>query len=608
MVRKRKIDFGFIPSIYQEDIFDFVQHGAGNAVISALAGSGKTLTAVSCLKLIPKTQKCLFIAFNKSIVDTLIEKPTNMPHAYARTMHSLGFLMIKRNLGNDIEVNEYKYRTYIKAHISELTSIGEDVVLTQQQINNYIDNIIALTDFARFNVAQSEKEINEVANKYEIPIDYDEVSVVKKVLKWGRENTKTIDYTDMVWLPTELSLKPIGLQYDWIMFDECQDASIAYIKLFMKCFKKGTRFIAVGDKNQSINKFAGSSPEAFEYLCNYPNTKIFELPITYRCPVSVVNLAKEYVKDIQAREEAPIGNVLYDCSIKSLKDGDMVLARTKAPLLNLYTKLLKRNVKCYIKGSDIGLNLINLLDTVDEEMLYSNLENKGVFVRLYDRLFDDRNKMMRHYGLTKDDATLTSQIMEKYDTINCLLTLSEKLKTKKQLIDTIRKTFKEENSGIMLSTVHKAKGLEANNVYILCRSSMPSKLAKSDIDRQQEENLIYVAITRPKQTLGFISEKEIKPSGSAQEPLEIINELNFVEKKVCELLGKQPTPDDDNIEIERMKVKQATKIDETSLELPENTIVMENKEKTKPSEELLSNLKKYLEDGGDMSLLTKYLS
>ena len=293
---------------------------------------------------------------------------------------------------------------------------------------------------------------------------------------------------------------------------------------------------------------------------------------------------------------------------KSLKDGDMVLARTKAPLLNLYTKLLKRNVKCYIKGSDIGLNLINLLDTVDEEMLYSNLENKGVFVRLYDRLFDDRNKMMRHYGLTKDDATLTSQIMEKYDTINCLLTLSEKLKTKKQLIDTIRKTFKEENSGIMLSTVHKAKGLEANNVYILCRSSMPSKLAKSDIDRQQEENLIYVAITRPKQTLGFISEKEIKPSGSAQEPLEIINELNFVEKKVCELLGKQPTPDDDNIEIERMKVKQATKIDETSLELPENTIVMENKEKTKPSEELLSNLKKYLEDGGDMSLLTKYLS
>lgn len=608
MVRKRKIDFGFIPSIYQEDIFDFVQHGTGNAVISALAGSGKTLTAVSCLKLIPKTQKCLFIAFNKSIVDTLIEKLTNMPNAYARTMHSLGFLMIKRNLGNDIEVNEYKYRTYIKAHISELTSIGEDVVLTQQQINNYIDNIIALTDFARFNVAQSEKEINEVANKYEIPIDYDEVSVVKKVLKWGRENTKTIDYTDMVWLPTELSLKPIGLQYDWIMFDECQDASIAYIKLFMKCFKKGTRFIAVGDKNQSINKFAGSSPEAFEYLCNYPNTKIFELPITYRCPVSVVNLAKEYVKDIQAREEAPIGNILYDCSIKALKDGDMVLARTKAPLLNLYTKLLKRNVKCYIKGSDIGLNLINLLDTVDEEMLYSNLENKGVFVRLYDRLFDDRNKMMRHYGLTKDDATLTSQIMEKYDTINCLLTLSEKLRTKKQLIDTIRKTFKEENSGIMLSTVHKAKGLEANNVYILCRSSMPSKLAKSDIDRQQEENLIYVAITRPKQTLGFISEKEIKPSGSAQEPLEIINELNFVEKKVCELLGKQPTPDDDNIEIERMKVKQATKIDETSLELPENTIVMENKEKTKPSEELLSNLKKYLEDGGDMCLLTKYLS
>lgn len=41
--------------------------------------------------------------------------------------------------------------------------------------------------------------------------------------------------------------------------------------------------------------------------------------------------------------------------------------------------------------------------------------------------------------------------------------------------------------GVCLSTVHKAKGLESENVYILCNSSMPSKLAVHDWEKQQEK-------------------------------------------------------------------------------------------------------------------------
>ena len=112
---KKKIDFGFTPSVYQEQVFDFVQHGTGNAVISALAGSGKTSTIVACVKLIPKTQKCLFLAFNKSIVEELSLKLKPYTNCHVKTMHSLGYLMIRRNLGSDIEIDEYKYKTYIKS-------------------------------------------------------------------------------------------------------------------------------------------------------------------------------------------------------------------------------------------------------------------------------------------------------------------------------------------------------------------------------------------------------------------------------------------------------------------------------------------------------------
>ena len=64
----------FIPSKYQQEIFDNILHGTSNMVINAVAGSGKSTTIVNALKLIPDSMNVLFIAFNKDIVETLKEK------------------------------------------------------------------------------------------------------------------------------------------------------------------------------------------------------------------------------------------------------------------------------------------------------------------------------------------------------------------------------------------------------------------------------------------------------------------------------------------------------------------------------------------------------
>ena len=224
MPKKKTIDLGFTPSPYQEKIFDFIQHGVGNAVIKACAGSAKTTTAVASMKLIPRSKKCLFIAFNKAIVEDLVKKLDGYNNCTVKTIHSLGYMMVRRNLGADIEIDEYKYRSYIKNHIAELSSINDEFVMSPDSIREYIDNIATLVDYARFNLAQSVLDIEGVADKYSIPVSFDECEVAKKCMEWGRDNHMTVDYTDMVWLPTELSLRPMGLQFDWILFDECQDA------------------------------------------------------------------------------------------------------------------------------------------------------------------------------------------------------------------------------------------------------------------------------------------------------------------------------------------------------------------------------------------------
>ena len=583
----RKVKFDFVPSEYQEKFFDWVEHGVGNALIKARAGAAKTTTAVASMKLIPKTEKCLFIAFNKAIAEHLTEKLRSKPNCIARTTHSLGLLMIKRNLGSDIELDEYKYRNYVKSNITELTTTNGEIK-TRQQVEEYIDNITKLIDFSRFNLAQSEIEINNIAEKYSIPLSFDECVVTQKCLEWGKTNTETIDYTDMIWLPVELSLKPTGLTYDWVFIDEAQDLSLCSEKLFLKCIKRGGRFVAIGDDLQSINAFAGSSEEAFNFLKNYPNTTLFELPISYRCAKSIIRFANNFVEDIFARPDAPEGIIVDDCHIKDIKEGDMVLCRSKAPLINLYVKLLRKNVNCYIKGQDIGENLIRELEKIKEEELNTDLSKDGVFVRLFDGLFNERNKLMETRGLDYEDATLSSYVMEKYDTINTLLILSEKFTTKKDLIKHINDIFKEESKGVCLSTVHKAKGLEAENVYILCNSSMPSKLAVHEWEKQQERNIMYVAYTRAKNKMGFVSEKEIKITGCLQEPSEILSELAYYERKVCEILGKQPMEKMESIDITRFRLQKIKEIED--LHMYDNTVEITNIDTPKENEDLLSEL------------------
>lgn len=588
---KGKIKFDFEPSEYQRRFFDFVEHGVGNAVIQAAPGSGKTTTAVASIKLIPKTEKCLFIAFNKSIADELNKRLKSRSNVIAKTTHSLGFLMLRRNVGSNIELDEYKYRKYVKTNIGDLTTANGEIT-TKQQVEEYIDNITALIDFSRFNLAQSEKEINEVAQRYNIPLSFDECVVTKKCLDWGKEHHETIDYTDMIWLPVEMNMKPIGLTYDWVFIDEAQDLSVCSEQLFLKCIKRGGRFVAIGDQNQLINLFAGSSEKSFEFLKNYPNTTSFDLPITYRCPKKVVSFANHLINGMKSKSDAIDGIIMRDCHVRDIKEGDMVLCRSKTPLMKLYTKLLRKNVNCYIKGQDIGVNLNKLLDNISQEKLNIDLDEDGVFVRLYDKLFTERNKLMQIRGLDYDDATLSPYIMDKYDTINTLSILGEKYKTKTQLKERIQCIFQEDSQGVCLSTIHKAKGLEADNVYILCDSMMPSKLASHDWEKTQEKNLMYVAYTRPKKLLGFISEKEIKPMGSSQEPMEIINDLAFIEKKVCKVLGKTPMERLENSDLARFKLQKMTKID--NMHKDDNVIEINKNDNNRRDDNLLSELENLL--------------
>lgn len=583
---------GYTPSPYQEKIFDFILHGNGNAVISAKAGSGKTFTCVESMKLIKPTKKIMFIAFNKSIAEELSKKLKDYPNVDVKTIHSLGFAILRNNIEGEVELDEYKYRGYLKEHIQELSTL-EGKKISKSEYNNYIDRITELINFARYNLAQSPKEVTQLAVKYDIPIAFDECEVVIKMLEWGKTELNRIDFTDMVWLPVECSMNTKAFQKDFIYFDEAQDASLMSIQLFLKCFKRGTRFISVGDEKQCINTFAGSSEEAFEYMKNYPKTTLFELPICYRCPTKMVELAQTLVPDIYPKEDAIDGEIIPKCYTSLLQSGDMVLCRSRAPLVTVYTKLLKKKIPCYIKGQEFGTNLKKLLENIDCEELNISLKEDGVFVRLYDNLFDQRNKLMQNGGMDYQDATLSPYIANIYDMIKTLEILGGNYTTKSELIGHIDEMFDDTKDGVILSTIHKAKGLEADNVYILCSSSMPSKLAKKKWEIDTEFNLMYVAYTRAKKKLGFISENEIKPYGISQSADTILNEMVIIENLVCRVLGKEPMEQKESVELARYNLDNGiTQIEDEHQN--DNCISIEEISNENENDELLNELDELL--------------
>lgn len=542
----------YTPSEYQQKIYDFVLHGAGNAFISAKAGSGKTTTMVQAMKLVPEKNKCIFLAFNNKIVDELKTRVSDHKNCDVNTVHALGLSIITARFGN-VSVDEFKYDSYLRQNIAQLSDF-ECLKQNRRTFKLYYKNIRKLVNLSRLFLCQSEKEISKLARERGIEVLCDEPDVVSKILEWGRENIETVDYTDMVWLPNELLLKP-PKRYDWVFCDEVQDFSLAYYSLVEKCIKRGGRLFSVGDEKQMINGFAGASEIAMEKIKNRPNTNIFTLPVCYRCDRKIVNLAKKYVPEIKCKDGADDGDILYDCSTGVISNGDLVLSRTNAPLAKLYMTLLKRGVKCSITGGSMVEDLIRYVEDTNEEELNQDVFATGVFYDLYSMLFSKAKALADENGATLDDAMLSQQSLTIYDSIQTLKILSEGLTKKEELLERLKtiniyngpETFVSDdqpNIGITLSTIHKAKGMECDRVFILCEPSLPISDSMPEWEREQEKNLEYVAFTRAKHLLGFVSEKHIPKCGRLQSKESILKDMRMLKALVDNIDGDVEITDD----------------------------------------------------------------
>lgn len=485
----------FLPSVYQTDIFNFVEHGEGNAVINAVAGSGKTTTIVKALERIPELQpdgkpvKIIFVAFNKSIVNELAQRVPK--HVEVKTMHSYGYGACRYHLGNNVQMKDDKVMEIIK-QLYPTWNIQESVS------EGYMHRVRQIVDLARLNLSSSVDDLYEVVEHHGIEILNSEVEKAMIVFNIASNFKKMIDMTDMIFLPVYHRWK--CKTYDWVFVDECQDLNKCQQQLLLQMVKPKTgRIVAVGDPRQAIYGFAGADARSFDALTQLPNTTEFPLSVNYRCPKTVIDLAQTLVPQIEAHENAIDGIVEENGSWKSIADGDYVLCRNVRPLVKLCIELLIAGKKAHVRGRDIGANLVTMLRRTKAAKLEDAIK----------LLYAESEMMIRKAVLRgKDENEVRNSVATKtfLDKIQAIEVIGQGIVRTEDVAKKIETLFSDDKKGIVLSTVHKAKGLEADNVFILNRELMPSSWAKQDWEKVQENNLVYVAITRAKQKLSYIAD------------------------------------------------------------------------------------------------------
>lgn len=497
-------------SDYQLDIFDAVEHGDENIAINAVAGSGKTTTIVAaCKRLNASERDVIFLAFNKLIVEELKGKLKN--YAYVSTLHSFGFSILKRlynqpKYGMYIKVDDWKYQKYVKDNAFSLSNIITPDT-DAAKVFGFACNVDKLYTLARINLIEyNENDLSQLRNlcdEHNLLTLFDEVEVCNELLKTAYRMPRdlTIDFTDMIVLP--LFHKDMIPTYKYVFIDECQDLSRAQREL-MLCAAKNGRFIAVGDRNQAINGFAGADCSSFDKIADQPNTIELPLSVNYRCGTNMVRLAQEIVPHIQAHKGAIKGDVFHvkQLSKDLFKENDMVLCRTSAPLVGLCMKLIESGITAVVKGKDIAQDLKNLIanaNTRDIKALLAYLEDekqKCINIIKEQRKCDD--------AMAKN-ATKYLNLEDRCKCIENICMYS--IKDTTQLKTYINKIFSDENieNAVMLSTAHKSKGLEANRVMILLPNKLPLKYPHQQRWQEvQEMNLKYVAVTRARKELIFV--------------------------------------------------------------------------------------------------------
>lgn len=463
----------------QTSFIEALKSGTSNISLRAVAGAGKTTTNVALANTLPPQAKTAAIAFNTRIAKALANAMP--PHVNSRTFNSLGHRALQAAVRRRLIVNPDKL---------------DELALNLPETNFadiFVCKRIKMAGVRPESLTEDDVETMIQDKEYNKPPSLERIQRLMKA-SIAAVDDGLIDYDDQLYMPITYG-KGFFERHDFVLVDEAQDLSPIQMEMCKRMGRLSCKYAFIGDPNQAIYGFRGAGITSMDDISKMFNTSSMPLSVSFRCPQEITKLAQAIVPDMSCPETAPMGavNYLENFKLEDFRRGDAVLCRNNAPLFSLALQCYQRNIPARLLGSDIGLGIVRQLDKTGA------VKSSDAADRLISKWQWEQERAQAKRKLSR-----VAMFQERIDAVSAMLDFAPPLwsEWKSQLL-----ALFNSKEGVVLSSIHKAKGLEWPRVWFLDRKLIPSKYAKEDWEKQQEDNLYYVAVTRVvgDGTLNFIN-------------------------------------------------------------------------------------------------------
>lgn len=487
----------------QNAIFAEFAKGRSHFVVLARAGSGKTTTIEHGIGLAPEDKK-VYLAFNKRNVLEAKARITD-PRCQVMSLNGLGFRFVVQNW-KGIETNDDVEFDRIKSVIAEdryLKAINYPPLGVIKDIIAFAKNTAPFAKFDQLmGIAQNRglEPDDRQAERGWTTTAFCQIAERAMAKAKTRDAKNRISFNDQLWLPVVMNwIRP---WFNLVAVDEAQDLNATQWIMVRKSCKAAGRVIMIGDINQAIYGFRGADSEGIQRMQKELRAKTFPLTTTYRCGKNIVELAKTLVPDYRAPDTAHDGSVGVG-KLTDVRIGDAILSRVNAPLMSICLGFLRKGIRAYIEGRDVGAALAALNEKFASSATIKDyleaLDNWG------------QEKVMRLTGEPESD-TYKAALANIQDQGQTLAALAQECQKPSEIAGRLFELFDDSatttKKAVVLSSVHKAKGLEWDRVFLLQDTFRCSWTPEPS----QCNNVMYVAITRARNELFWvIPEKTVEP-------------------------------------------------------------------------------------------------
>lgn len=495
--------------------------------IIARAGTGKTTTLMGGIQVIkgdqpditPSSQQAAIwdqmalsdpdgsvciTSFGNAIVDTLKERIESMGlsgrRVQAMTMHSMGYEAVRMEYGNVRLDNDRTARIIEEILLRPFNEVGAIAIVAKKLCN------LAKLSLCNWN----DDCLDAIAGHHDLDLedDYgndignDVFQLTRRVLTRSMDVKRdgSVDFSDMLWIPLVMQLQT--RTWDNLLVDEAQDLNPSQHQLVLKA---GRRIMMCGDDRQSLYGFSGADTSSMAHMEGSmfsmdQGCKRLPLTVTRRCGHNIVAEARKIVPDFEAHESCPVGMVTHTPFssgwLNAVPDDAMIVCRLNAPLVSQCLRLLKDGRKASILGRDMAEGLLALIRRM-------KVSTTGEL-----RCRVDRWEQKECAKELRKPRPNENRIQSIRDRAMCIIELCEGCTYTSEVADRLKNIFADSNApGIRLSTIHKAKGLEAPYVAFLQPrgAECPLPWVRKAWQKEQEMNCKYVAITRAIEELCYVS-------------------------------------------------------------------------------------------------------